>query len=143
MLRLDEYSAGRDNGGNCFETRCPHRLARFHQIDNAVCDAQRASRLDTAANVLDNGLELRIAVGAGTRLLCLQLPKVLFGEVGEAGNDVLSNQVLGLGQVAFGRDLHLETAFSETQVEDFVDTRCGRGRRDAFMLGDLVTAGYA
>ena len=145
MLRLDQDSAGGHDCANGLEARCAHRLAALDEIHNAVCDSKRARSLDTAANVLDVGFELRIlgvAVGCAG-LLSLEPPEVLLGQVCEGSNDVLANQVLGLLQVALLGHLDLERAFSKVQVEDLDYAGCSCGRHGAFVLLDLVAASDA
>lgn len=115
MLRLDQDSAGRDNCRDSLQARGAHCLARLNEIDNAVCNTERACCLDTATDVLDVRLELRVlgvAVGLAA-LLSLQSPEVLLREVCERGDNVLADQVLRLGQVALLGYLNLQAAFSK------------------------------
>jgi hypothetical protein len=144
VLRRDQDSAGRNDGRDSLQACSAHRLARLNKVDNAVRNAKRTCRLDTATDILDVCLQLSIfgalAVGLAA-LLSLQLAEVLFRQVCERGDDVLADQILRLGQVALRRDLDLQAAFAKVEVEDFDDARC-RGRRDgAFVLFDLVAAG--
>jgi hypothetical protein len=144
MLRLDEDRAGRHNCRNSLESRRAHRFARLHEIHNAICDTERARSFDAATNVFDIGLEFRLRRAVhDTGLLVLEAPEVLFSEVREARDDVLANQVFGLGQAALGWDLYLERALAEAEIEDFFNARGGCGRDDALMFGDLVAPGYA
>jgi hypothetical protein len=145
VLRLDENSARSDDCRNRLEACSAHRLARLYQIDDSIRDAQRAGSLDTAADVLDDRLQLRVLCLAirSSRLLRLQSPEVLLSEVCEAGDYVLADEVFGLAELAFGGDLDLQAAFAEVEVEDFFYACGGCGWDHAFMLGDLVAAGYA
>lgn len=142
MLRLDQNRTRRDHCANRLEARSPHGLAGFNEIDDSVRNAQRARGLDTAAHILDAGLELRVlgVTVRGAALLCLELSEVSLGQVGEAGYHVLADKVLGLGQVALGRDLYLQAAFAKIEIEHFDDAGCGCGRHAALVLLDLVAA---
>ena len=103
-----------------------------NKIDNAVCNAQRASGLDTATDILDVGAQLLSC------LLTLELSEVNLGEVGEAGNDVLSDQRLWVLEVALLGNLDLKLAATKVEVENLFNTSgLGRGLSD-FVLGDLV-----
>ena len=144
MLRLDEDSAGRNDGRDGLQACSAHRLARLNKVDNAIRDAERTCRLDTATDILDVCLQLRVlgdlAVGLAA-LLSLQLAEVLLGQVCERGDYVLADQVLGLGQVALLRDLDLQAALAKVEVKDLDDARCRGGGDAAFVLFDLVAAG--
>jgi hypothetical protein len=142
VLRLDQDRTGRDHCADRLEACSPHCLARLDEVDDSVGNAQGARGLDTATHVLDVGFELRIlcvTVG-GAALLGLQLSEVSLGQVREAGDYVLADEVLGLGQVALLRDLDLQTALSKVEVEHLDDAGCGCGRHAAFVLLDLVAA---
>lgn len=71
-------------------------------------------------------------------LLALELSEVNLGEVGEASNDVLSDQRLWVLEVALLGNLDLKLAAAEVKVENLFNTSgLGRGLSD-FVLGDLV-----
>ena len=71
-------------------------------------------------------------------LLTLELSEVNLGEVGEAGNDVLSDQRLWVLEIALLGNLDLKLAAAKVQVENLFNTSgLGRGLSD-FVLGDLV-----
>lgn len=143
MLRLDQDGAGCDDSGDGLQARGAHRLSRLNQIDNAICDAERACCLDTATDVFDVCLQLRvlgIAVGRAA-LLSLQLPEVLFREVCKGSDNVLADEVFRLSQVALLGYLDLQTAFSKVEIKDLDDASCGCGRNAAFVLFDLVATG--
>ena len=128
------------------EASSTHGLSGFDQIDDTICYTQCTGSLDTAANILYLRLELcllavGIAVGL-SRLLRLQFPEVLLGQIREARHDILPNQVFRFGKAASLRHLNLEFAPAKVQVHDFHDT-CGRsGRLGTFMFGDLIPPGY-
>jgi hypothetical protein len=145
MLRLDEDRAGRHNCRDGLESRRAHCLTRLHEIDNTICDAERARRFNAASDVFDIGLELRLgrAVGHDTGLLVFEAPEVLFSEICEARDNVLANQVFGLGQATLCGNLYLQRALAKAEIEDFFDTRGGCGWDNALMFGDLVAPRYA
>lgn len=95
------------------------------KINNTIRHTQRARRLDTPAQ-LNNfrpefppGIAGR-AVDLDALLLELQPGKVLGREVDKAGADVLPDQVLARLVLPLGRDLYLELAGAEPEVEDGV-----------------------
>lgn len=97
---------------------------------NAVGEAERASCLDTATNVLDLGRSLGLA-----RLL-VQLAKVPSRENLEARDDLLADQVLDrLDGAAFG-DLHLQLALAELEREDLGDEAVHVRFGDHILTGD-------
>lgn len=75
-------------------TSCQHKPVAYmemktkltNEIDNAVCNAQRAGSLYTATDILDVSVKLLSC------LLALELSEVNLGEVGETGANALSNQ---------------------------------------------------
>jgi hypothetical protein len=67
----------------------------------------------------------------------------LFRKVGKAGDDVLADQVLRLCEIALGRDLDLQTAFSKIEVKEFFNACGGCGWRNTLMLCYLVASCYA
>ena len=121
--------------------------SRTNQVYDAICDAQGARSLDAAPDVLDRGPQLGSSVdGAVLRLvrrLGFQLPEVLFRQVDKAGADMLSNEVARVPELAPLRDLHLQAAFAEAEVQDFLDARRRRRRRDHLVLAHLVAPGDA
>lgn len=126
------------------------------EVDDAVGDAQRARRLDTAADILDLGLQLGlddVAVDSGASLgrHALELGKVALGEPRKGRDDALADQLLGLLDVAVLRHLDLQLARAERQVEHLLHAAglgASAGRqvllgRGGLVLGDLVAAGNA
>lgn len=111
------------------------RYIRTNKIDNTVRDTQGASSLDTAANILNLGLELRARLGA------LELSEEGLGQRGEASHDITADQLLGLGDVALLRNLHLQLAATEAEVEDLLDAGGLAGGESRVVLGNLVAAG--
>lgn len=112
-----------------------------NQVDNAVGDAQCASSLNTTADVLDVGVGLlssSVAVQLLALRLGLELQKVALGQVCEAGDNVLADQLLRGADVALFGDLDLQAAAAKVEVEDLLDAGRGRRRGHGLMFGDLV-----
>jgi hypothetical protein len=86
VLGADQDGGGLEDSRDSNEACCTHCLAGLNKIDNAVCNAQSASGLYTATDVLDVGVELLSC------LLALEFSEVDLCEVGETGADVLSYQ---------------------------------------------------
>ena len=108
-----------------------------NKIDDAVGNAQSASSLNTAADVLDLSAELALVSIA----LALELGKERLSEGSEAGDDVATNQLLGLGDVALLRDLHLELAAAEAKVHDLLHVGDFAAGQQRIVFGDLVATG--
>jgi hypothetical protein len=70
------------------------------------------------------------------------LPEVLLGKIGETSNNVLADQVFWLCQIAFCRDLNLQAAFSEIEIENFIYASGGCRWCDAVMFCYLVASSY-
>lgn len=108
-----------------------------NKINDAVSNAQSASSLNTAADVLDLRAELALVSLA----LALELGKELLSESSEAGDNVTANQLLGLSDVALLRNLHLELAGAEAKVHDLLHVRDFAAGQQRIVLGNLVASG--
>lgn len=121
-----------------------------NEINNALGDAQSASSLDTAAelnNVGTQRLHRRLLVRGGIDT-GLNLGKVLRRQVGEAGANGQTDQVLGGCVFALLGDLDLQLAGAKAQVHDGLaaGTLVGRGHVGFYAGGiflDLVPASDA
>lgn len=118
------------------QPRLSHLLT--HEIDNAVCDAERTRSLDASADVFDIRLDLLPIIVRQP----LELTKVAVREVREAGDHILSDQLLRRRHAALGRDLYLQLALSEPEIEHLDDAPVAAGGLCS-VLGDLVLAGDA
>lgn len=105
-----------------------------NKIDNAVCNTQRASSLNTATDILDLGLELLASFGA------LKLSEESLRESSEASHDIAANELLSLIDITLLRDLNLQLAAAEAEIEKLLDTGLLAFRERGIMLGDLVAA---
>lgn len=143
MLRLDENASRRLNSGDSLQACGAHGLAGLDQIDDTVRDSQSTSSLHAATDVLDLRLQRCIGLEFPTLLLGLQLPEIRLSKVREACHNVLADQLLGLGDVALRRHLHLQLALAKAQIHNLGDARRGGRRRHALMLGDLVASSDA
>lgn len=114
-----------------------------NEIDNAVCDTERACGFHTASNVLDRCLELLLAVGLAARDLLLHLAEVLLGQASEASHEGLANERLRCVQVALLRDLDLQLAASKLQVHQLLNTGSLARGRDGLVLGDDIATSDA
>lgn len=74
-------------------------------------------------------------------MLGLKVAEICLGEVGEARDDVLANQLLGALNTTLLGGLDLQLAFAKVEVEDFFDAGAGGRGHLCFVLGDLVAAG--
>lgn len=90
---------------------------QLHKVPrtDAVRKAQRACRLDTAANVLDLGLDALLPA------LGIQLAKVPSRKDLEAGDDLLADEILDRLDVASLGHLDLQLALSELELERLRD----------------------
>lgn len=74
-------------------------------------------------------------------LLAFKLPEVHLGEVGEAGDNVLSNQRLGVLELALLGNLDLKLAAAKVKVKNLFDAGGFGGRLGDLVLLDLVATG--
>lgn len=110
-------------------------MSHTNKIDNAIGNAKRTGSLNTTANILN--LRLKLLTGLST----FQTTEESLGQRSEAGHDIATNKLLGLGDRALLGDLHLQLAAAETEIEDLFhagDLTLGQG---GVVLGDLVAAG--
>lgn len=81
---------------------------------DTICEAERTGSLDTAADILDVGLDLRAE-------LRIERSKVLASENLERGDDTLADELLGGLDRPFLGDLHLQRALAEAEGEHLGD----------------------
>jgi hypothetical protein len=135
VLGADQDGGGLEDSRDSNEACCTHCLAGLNKIDNTVCNAQSASGLYTATDVLDVGVELLSC------LLALEFSEVDLCEVGETGADIFSYQRLCVLELSFLGDLDLKLATTKVKVKDFFDTGGLGWGLGNLVLGDLITAG--
>lgn len=109
-------------------------MQHTNKINDTIRDAESASSLNTTADILDLRRELLASLRA------LQVTEESLGEGSEAGHNVAANEVLGLLDIALLRDLHLQLAGAEAQVEELLDVGGLAGGQGGIVLGDLVAA---
>jgi len=135
VLGADQNGGGLEDGRDGLEACCAHSLARLDKIDNTVCNAQSASGLYTATNVLDVGVELLSC------LLALEFSEVDLCEVGEAGANVLSYQRLCVCELSLLRNLDLKLAATKVEVENLFNTSGLSWGFGNLILCDLIATG--
>ena len=110
---------------------------RTNKVDNTISHAQSTGSFNTAADVLDLGAEFALLSIA----LTLELGEECFGESSKTGDDVPADQLLGLSDVAFLWNLHLQLAGSEAEVHDLLHARDFAAGQQRIVFGNLIAAG--
>lgn len=114
-----------------------------NEINDSVRHTQSASSLDTATYIFDLGSQSRHAHSTGrawdlsrgqhsvsicnfgVRLLLLKLCKVSARETSEASDNVLSDQLARVSVIAHLRNLDLELARTESEVQNLLNVNLG------------------
>lgn len=104
------------------------------EIDDTVRDTKSASSLDTATDILDLGVQLCAGLGA------FKVTEECFRQSREASHDIATNEILGFLVLTLLRDLDLELAATETEIEDLLDARDLASGEGSVVLGDLIAA---
>ena len=105
------------------------------KIHDTVRDTQSACGLDTSADILDLGAQL------GASLNTLELGEERLRQGGEAGHDVLTDQLLGLSDITLLWHLNLQLAATESKIKNFLNAGDFAGSQGCIVLGDLIATG--
>lgn len=99
------------------EARRAHRLAGFYKVDDAICEAECARGLDTAADILDLGTGI-VALDAGA---LVDVREEMAREDLEARDDALSRERIdAIHGRGFGH-LHLQRALAKAEAQRLRD----------------------